>query len=218
MAVTMYTFSTPEEFTTWTENNLVPQYLGAVELTGSTDKRWTGYADAEKTQKVLVYNFSSPPSFVAYKSPSVYGSIDGVTGTLKPVPNIFVCGGGVMIEVLSRNICALLAKTNNNVTACIIGGSSLSGSSGRSSLSGVYSFAYGDDTTISSKRTFNPVMSTQTCLVPFRTDANAGSTSYTPKAFYMPEAQYYSSGMGTFTAGGKTYLTNGYWAIVDDSD
>lgn len=212
MAVSRHSFADAQEFTAWTAANLVPSYFGAVDF---DDNWWYGYEDAEKTKPIIAYEFGWSPRFRVYKSPAVYNDITGVGGYSALVPNIYTCGGGVLFDAIARNLCAIIAKTNNDVTASIIGGSD---NGDRGYFAKVYAYALGDDTTITTQREFNTRASAQTCLVPFCTDATFGNSSYTPKAFYMPEAQYYSSGMGTFTAGGKTYLTNGYWAILDDSD
>lgn len=55
----------------------------------------------------------------------------------------------------------------------------------------------------------------QTVLSPFITNAPAGTTSYTPDAFYMPFGAYVGRGYAKFTMNGKMYLTDGYWVLSD---
>lgn len=55
----------------------------------------------------------------------------------------------------------------------------------------------------------------QTVLSPFITNAPAGTTSYTPDAFYIPFGEYVGRGYAKFTMNGKMYITDGYWAVRD---
>ncbi|MCQ2417268.1 MAG: hypothetical protein MJ071_05605 [Oscillospiraceae bacterium] len=56
----------------------------------------------------------------------------------------------------------------------------------------------------------------QMILVPFLTNAPAEQISYTPYVFYIPMSANYTMGYGKILLNGKSYLTDGHKAILDE--
>lgn len=122
------------------------------------------------------------------------------------------CTNGVILEFANAgNYIAwvLLSKTNNGAVAVVYSPGTVP--------TGYSATAWGDDAVpaTTGDMGFTARASYQTQFVPFITVPPGGSVSYTPNAFYMPYGNLFSSGNGSFIAGGKLYLTNGYWAILD---
>lgn len=135
--------------------------------------------------------------------------------------DIIMCDNGIIIETTytysgDRKFALLITKTNNSRIASIF-------TQNRESATTSYLYtklnhvAIGDSTTIATTTTFAPESGQQTCLVPFATNAEIGTTSYTPDAFYIPMNPNYAMGIGKFLMGADTYISNGYWAIREGS-
>lgn len=101
----------------------------------------------------------------------------------------------------------LLSKTNNNKIAVAI-----PTEYGSNTL---YCIAYSDAYPVNSYYISQSV-SEQTVLSPLITNAAAGSSSYTPNAFYIPFGEYVGRGYAKFIMNGITYLTDGFFAISDE--
>ncbi len=101
----------------------------------------------------------------------------------------------------------VLSKTNTNHVAIIIPDS-------YDNRNKLYCLAYSDTWPIS-YYTIAPSVSEQTVLSPFITNAATGTSSYTPKAFYIPYGEYVGRGYAKFIMNGTDYVTDGYFAISD---
>lgn len=212
MAIAKTLFDSMADFVSWAESTLVPEYFGAVSYDTSTGTL-TGYLDAEKTDPVWSYVSNNTPKMTAYKSASSSRTITGRALASAGFPeSAWTCANGVIIYNDSRLMQAIITKNNSGKAMSVIGGG---GNSPNYLYTNVYCTAWGDDPSITTGLSFTPIAGNQTSLVQFCTDAPVGSVSYAPNAFYMPYGQYYGAGLGKFTSDGKTYLTNGYWAILD---
>ena len=150
-----------------------------------------------------------------YKSATVFDTKAADTASAGTY-TISKCNGGIMViagSESSHEMSLILTKTNNDVTAVIVG----SGTSNRVSAltNGIGVAAWGDAEDATKTRTFYPSAQNQTQFVSFTTYAKPDTVSYTPKAFYLPNGQYYSLEYGKIIVNGDTYITNGYWAIID---
>jgi hypothetical protein len=150
-----------------------------------------------------------------YKSATVFDTKAADTASAGTY-TISKCNGGIMViagSESSNEMSLILTKTNNDVTAVIVG----SGSSNRANAltNSICAAAWGDAEDATKTRWFYTSAENQTQFVSFTTYAKPDTISYTPNAFYMPVGEYYDWSYGKFTAGGDTYITNGYWAIKD---
>lgn len=150
-----------------------------------------------------------------YKSATVFDTRTADTASAGTY-TIAKCNGGILIIAgpqSSHSMSLILTKTNNDVTAVIVG----SGTSNRATAltNSICAAAWGDAEDATKTRTFYPSAQNQTQFASFTTYAKPDTTSYTPNAYYMPVGEYYDWSYGKFTAGGDTYITNGYWAIKD---
>ena len=151
-----------------------------------------------------------------YKSATVFDTRTANTATAGTY-TIAKCNGGIMIiagSESSHEMSLILTKTNNDVTAVIVG----SGTSNRENALtiDICAAAWGDAEDATKTRRFYPSAENQTQFVSFTTYAKPDTTSYTPNAFYLPDGQYYSLEYGKIIVNGKIYITNGYWAILDE--
>lgn len=149
-----------------------------------------------------------------YKSATVFDTKRADTTTAGTY-TIAKCNGGIMViagSESSHDMSFILTKTNNDVTAVIVGSSS---NRVNAMTNGICAAAWGDAEDATKTRTFTPSAENQTQFVSFTTYAKPDTVSYTPKAFYLPDGQYYSLEYGKIIVNGDTYITNGYWAIKD---
>lgn len=173
-----------------------------------------GYAlVARDTQNNVVLNWDSSQVTI-YKSTAVSDSLT-VDTSMNGKYTIAKCSGGILIISGTSNthhLNFIITKTNNDVTAVIAGGHS---NLVTALTNGICAAAWGDAEDATKTCTFYPSAQNQTQFASFTTYAKPDTTSYTPNAFYMPVGEYYDWSYGKFTAGGDTYITNGYWAIKD---
>lgn len=101
----------------------------------------------------------------------------------------------------------VLSKTNNAKVAIVLPDS-------YASRNRLYSLAYSDTWPVS-YYDIAPSVAEQTVLSPFITNAATGTSSYTPKAFYIPYGEYVGRGYAKFVMNGADYVTDGYFAISD---
>ena len=149
-----------------------------------------------------------------YKSATVFDTKSADTATAGTY-TISKCNGGIMViagSESSHDMSFIITKTNNDVTAVIVGSAS---NHVNALTNSICAAAWGDAEDATKTRTFYPSAENQTQFVSFTTYAKPDTISYTPNAFYMPVGEYYDWSYGKFTAGGDTYITNGYWAIKD---
>lgn len=223
MAITRIPFESMAAFAEWAAANLVPRYFAATAYASNT---LTCYRDEEKTQPLWSFTSANQVTQSAYKSASVSRATPGKSlASPSWVKTAWVCANGVMLDCGDRFCCTIITKNNRGETTTVIGGGSsyAAACTGavRASATSVtatatpYVTAWGDDTGITTSASFIAREENQTSLVPFVNDTPSGTLGYTPYAFYIPAGQFYNMGYGTFTAGGKKYLTNGYWAILD---
>lgn len=76
----------------------------------------------------------------------------------------------------------------------------------------------GSDTDESSLNVFGFTQATRTytTMVPFTTETGNGDASYMPGAFYMPFSSVPAGDYTRVVLNGKVYLTDGYWAVLDE--
>ncbi len=132
-----------------------------------------------------------------------------------PVADCYLCENGLFFTQSSQNAQGSLLITKNNYGKTVI--ISAANSSGRGCVDGNIALrvADGDEPPLDNIKShaFSPGKDDYTVLIPFTTHAEFGAISYTPNAFYMPIAQYRD--VGLLMIEGKTYITNGYWAVLD---
>ncbi len=198
---------------TWLNENAT-HLLQKVEKDASEDV-WYGYdLDGKK-----IFSLKSG-EFAAYRTDGGNAITSALAGMFTGTNDIIVCDNGIIVASTFQNLgygtryfACLISKTNNGRLACIL--SSVANSSTTILYTNVQHVAIGDSTTLSTTTTFTPEAGQQTCLVPFATNAEIGTTSYTPDAFYIPMNPNYAMGIGKFLMGADTYISNGYWAIRD---
>lgn len=119
------------------------------------------------------------------------------------------CTNGAMLSFTSGSafLSVLLSKTNQDRLAVILPKS-------LSYTTTFYCIAYSDTYPVV-EYAVSPSAAEQTVLSPFITNAPAGTTSYTPDAFYMPFGAYVGRGYAKFVMNGKMYMTDGKWVIAD---
>ena len=134
------------------------------------------------------------------------------------------CDNGFIIDCYaynhennSRPFALLCSFTQNGKIAFITNSSDNTGTTYRYT-NYLDHVAFGDSLSLHTLTTFTPASGNQTITTPFITNSDDGSSSFTPKAFYMPMCQNYGMGVGKFILDGKTYITNGYWAIDTEPD
>lgn len=174
-----------------------------------------GYAlVARDTQNNVVLNWDSSQVTI-YKSTAVSDSLT-VDTSMNGKYTIAKCSGGILIISGTSNthhLNFIITKTNNDVTAVIAGGNY---NLVTALTQSIIAAAWGDAEDATKTRTFTPSAQNQTQFVSFTTYAKPDTTSYTPNAFYLPDGQYYSLEYGKIIVNGKIYITNGYWAILDE--
>ena len=229
MAITKSGVKSMQALAEWLQANAVPEYFASV----SIDAKTITCSDANGNP-LMVYSVTNH-SFSIYKTSG--GNAETFTiatsnySDAEPTTDypaiVAKCGGGLMVLIN----CAysgsapgwyclnfIITKTNNDITAVIAGtykGSNKAGANATVSTTNIHSVALGDAEDATKTRTFYPSAQNQTQFASFTTYAKPDTTSYTPNAFYMLVGEYYDWYYGKFTAGGDTYITNGYWAIKD---
>lgn len=106
----------------------------------------------------------------------------------------------------------ILTKTNNDKYAVI-----MNGNNGYQENANVKAVS-GSDTDASSLNVFGFTKETRTytTMIPFTTETGSGDASYTPGAFYMPFSSVSAGEYVRIVLNGKVYLTDGYWAVLDE--
>ena len=196
----------------WLDENAT-HLLQKVEKDAS-ENVWHGYdLDGNK-----VFSMSNS-SFKAYRTDGGDAITSELVGMFTGTNDIIVCDNGIIVAATfqhsgygTRYFSCLISKTNNGRLACVF---SVGSSATQILYTQIQHVAIGDSTTMSTTTTFTPEAGQQTCLVPFATNAEIGTTSYTPDAYYIPMNPNYAMGIGKFMMGADTYISNGYWAIRD---
>lgn len=158
-------------------------------------------------------------TFTAYVDATHSASRKFVNSTGYGIHTAYKCGNGILLKFsgfsagyLGYQTHILITPTNNNKLCFVFSNSNAQGT--YTDYINFYIVAWGDSVDITA-RTMGYNNNAQTLMIPFLTNANVGNTSYTPDAFYLLYAQYYSMGYGIITLNNTNYLTNGYWAIRD---
>lgn len=214
MAIVRAQVSGVQALAEWLDENAT-HLLQKVEKDASDDV-WHGYdLDGKK-----IFSLKSG-EFAAYRTDGGDDIKSTLTGMFTGTNDIIMCDNGIIIAAAfqyagygARYFSVLISKTNNESMACIF---SVGSSATTILYTAVQHVAIGDSTTLSTTTTFTPESGQQTCLVPFATNAEIGTTSYTPDAFYIPMNPNYAMGIGKFVMGADTYISNGYWAIREGS-
>ena len=164
-----------------------------------------------------VFQFDSS-AFTAYRTNGSNPISASGGNTLFGTTDIIMCDNGIILDTtytrnIARKFGVLIAKTNNDKTACIFSYGDTVSTIDNYLYTQLQHVAFGDSATLATTTTFPPESGQQTNFCTFCTNADIEDVSYTPKAFYMPMHSAYNSGIGKFLSGGKLYITNGYWAI-----
>lgn len=121
------------------------------------------------------------------------------------------CSNGAFLVLnygsMDNKYSIVLSKTNNDKVAVVLPDS-------YSDRNRLYSLSYSDTWPVN-YYDVSPSVSEQTVLCPFITNAATGTSSYTPKAFYIPYGEYVGRGYAKFNMNGTDYVTDGYFAISD---
>lgn len=214
MAITRASLANREALATWLQENAVPGFFKTVTYTSGTDSIACTDADDNTILEIKDGN----GNIYAYRATgnSIHMSESNqMLGGYRM--DVIGCDNGFIIENALNNgsgqIDMLVTKTNNDKIAIIWGYSSSSKTTGRTS--GIQHVAWGDSETLATTTGFTPEAGQQTVLVPFVTNANIESISYTPDAFWISMNFNYNMGIGKFRMGGDMFISNGYWAIRD---
>lgn len=222
MSITRATLASVEALAAWMQTNAVPSIFKSV----TYDNGVLTATDADDNTVLEINGGNGSASsgfFSAYRAAS--NSL-GFALNLFPVStqiSIIGCDNGFIFEANVRNsngserlFACLISKTNNGKAAIIFPSTPpTTTSSPQQRTTGLHHVAFGDNETIATTTTFTPEAGQQTSFATFCTNADVGTASYTPNAFFMPMSQVYTSGMGKFILGADTYITNGYWCIKD---
>lgn len=214
MAIVRAQVSGVQALAEWLDENAT-HLLQKVEKDASEDV-WYGYdLDGKKVLSL------KSGEFAAYRTDGGGDIKSTLAGMFTGTNDIIMCGNGIIIAAAFTNLgygvryfSVLISKTNNGRLACVF---SVGSSATQILYTQLQHVAIGDSTTLSTTTTFTPEAGQQTCLVPFATNAEIGTTSYTPDAFYIPMNPNYAMGIGKFLMGADTYISNGYWAIREGS-
>lgn len=213
MAIVRAQVSGAANLAAWLNTNATAFFNGVSQESGmqvwsATDK------DGNK-----VFRFSAN-DFTAYRTDGANG-IAANTGSMFGTTDIIMCDNGIILGTaynynISRKFGILITKTNNGKIACIFSYGGTATTDSNYCYCQIQHVALGDSTSLATTTTFTPEAGQQTVLCTFATNVNVGSVSYTPNAFYMPMCQNYNMGLGKFSLGFDTYISNGYWAIKDE--
>ena len=220
MSITRAKVTTAAELATWMQENAVPNIFKSVTI--DNNQHITATDDDDNVCLYIKNGYGG--HFRVYSGESSYVSI-GMEFIVarSTASDIIGCDNGFMLSgkvedsnLNQKNFAFLCAKTNGGKPA-IIFQSDLSRSGASVYTQTLHHIAFGDttSTTLFTTTTFTPEAGQQTSFATFFTNANVGTASYTPNAYYMPGSQIYGSGMGKFIIGADTYITNGYWCIKD---
>lgn len=213
MAITRANLANRAALAEWLQANAVPKYFASVTY---TDSKIQGFD--EDGNKIL--EIGSTGGIYAYSSANSYQSWTSDFSLIgASTINLIACDNGILFENTytgsgyTGKIMVAITKTNNGKTAFIFSGNS------SSAVRGYYTelrhVAWGDNDTVTSTTTFTPENGMQTVLVPFVTNADIESVSYTPDAFWISMNFNYNMGIGKFRMGGDMFISNGYWAVRD---
>jgi hypothetical protein len=206
----------------WMQENLVPTYFKSVAADESapSGQMWINCNTTAGWSLTLNVSTISANSYAAaIKSDNSFVQTDfsGYGSSAPPEASSYaaICENGAMISLCGAaggNACSIIiTKTSNDETAVILSSSGTTESRLYTSVRSVTR----SDALPAQALTFTPVSGGQTQLVSFTTESATGVVSYTPNAFYIPKGEVYGIGFGKFEMGGKAYMTNGYWAILD---
>lgn len=223
MAITRTQVTTLAQLAAWMQENAVPSIFKSVSYDSETD---TASATDADDNIVLEIKNGSDGYLRAYRGENNYLEI---ALTQFPATNseenkrisIIGCDNGFIVDMKVANwrgtglaFAFLISKTNND-KAAIVWPSDADYTENQQYKNALQHVAFGDSATMSTTTSFTPEAGQQTNTTRFATNANIGEVSYTPNAYYLPMAQNYASGIGKFSIGSDTYITNGYWAIKD---
>ena len=192
----------------WLNTNACPEYFASVSYSSSK-------ITAKDANNKTLLEFDGSIGMKVYKDDSHSDTKSVDTSSTNSSFECIKCSGGILINFGTGNTdkgSIIITKTNNGKTAIITGGASTISAALTTSI---LSTSWGDATDSTKMISFSSSAQNQTQFVPFTTYAQAGTVSYTPKAFYLPATQYASIGYGKISDGTNTYITNGYWAIKD---
>lgn len=212
MAIKRAQLASRDALAAWLQANAVPSLFKSVTYESSVIEC---YDDNDN----LVLEIGSNGSIYAYRAEdNAISMVPDYTGIGANAIDLIACDNGFMIENLyytskTGKIVLLVSKTNNGVPAVIF--SYLYNDKTKPYYTAIKHVAFGDSETIATTTTFTPESGQQTKISVFCTNAEIGTTSYTPNAGYLPMHTMYASGIGKFILGADTYITNGYWCIKD---
>lgn len=211
MAITRASLADRAALAAWLQENAVPEYFASVTY---TDSKIQGFdEDGNKLLEITstggIYAYSSANSYLSWTSDYTLIGLSKIS--------LIACDNGILFENMyngsNGKIMVCITKTNNDKTAIVFSANSTSKVSGY--YTDIRHVAWGDNETVTSTTTFTPENGMQTVLVPFVTNADIESVSYTPDAFWISMNFNYNMGIGKFRMGGDMFISNGYWAVRD---
>lgn len=181
MSITRAQVSNPAGLAAWLNEN-AGAFLSGVSKVGAQEIYQAADLDGN-----IVFKFTAN-DFTAYRrngdNPITTGGGNSYFGTT----SIIMCDNGIILDTsymynISRKFGVLIAKTNDDKTACIFSYGGTESSNDNYLYNKLQHVALGDSTTISTTTTFTPEAGQQTSLVPFSTNADVEEVSYTPNAY-----------------------------------
>lgn len=222
MAITIMrkTITSMQQLATWLSENAVPDYFASVTFNSSTNA-----TDCKDSENHTVFSFGNSQISFRKSATATETISNGTVPTASYPASVGKCANGILITIDrdSPGILILITKTNNGEVAAVFNYSNSSNWRAMCGYSDVHVAAvgdYGQSAADIKTLSFTLKEKNQTQLVQFTTTPAEGTISYTPKAYYMPctQGMVYDLYFGKFLANGKWYLTNGYWAIVDEEE
>lgn len=202
------------------QENAVPKYFDSVSVSddGASVICTVGGAEFLRYTPGL-YSSSEDPG--VFKITTKEGSVRSVTSSSASFSFVcyaFKCTNGIAFSPYVAgylDLFSLVITKNNDGETTIISGSNFAYSSSNVSYMTTYNLAAVSPSCVSPFNSFvlNRAEYDLTTLVPFPCSGSMGNPAYTPNVFFMPQYQY--DDVGILEINGNTYLSNGYWALLD---
>ena len=213
-------FTSMQQLATWLSENAVPDYFASVVYDSNA-----AAINCKDSEENTVFSFGNNEISFRKSATATETLSSGTIPTVSYPASAGKCSNGILITIDRKKpgILILITKTNNGEVAAVFNYSNETNWRAVCASVEVHVAAVGDyGRTAADIKTlrWGAREKNQTQLVQFTTTPAEGTISYTPKAYYMPCAQglVYDLYFGKFLANGKWYLTNGYWAIVDEEE
>lgn len=191
----------------WMQSHLIPNFFDDIEY-DNVGFTITCKYDGNTLLTISKPNATGTHTITAYKSVTVSDSITNVASRVSYACN---CENGALITFDTTGG-LLITKTNQDKVAFVF---SYYNNPNVWRQTGIKRVAWGD-TTLNTGLGFTPINSNQVNMVPFTTFCPYGETSFTPYAFWLQESDSRYEVPMKCIINGKQYLSNGYWAILDE--